>query len=129
MTRYDGVLQRLRADLHASPAEPVKIDLVTVTRGEPGGDWDEWVPAGESGPVLVLVLGANLHALAGSGDQEVLREAAEELQQLVIDTTGAPWPVDSESGSVLQPETDQSGEAVWASASGTRKFPIGSLAR
>jgi len=121
----DEVVSRLRADARAAGLD-VPLDIVTVTRGDPGGEWDAWVPPGATEPTLVLVLDANRTALDARDRREVLAEAAGELQQLVVDLSGSPWPVDPGSGVVLEPGTTPDGDAVWT-APGVRPVPIGSL--
>ncbi len=132
-TARASVLDRLRRriDDDFGPAGLPPVDFLGTH------DWDAQIPsrmqvepelpACAAGDDVVCVCGGrsflvHLH----QGLETAVAAVAGTLQDDVMDELNRPWPV-APGGAVLEPTVDSSGVAVWSSADGELRCPVGYL--
>ncbi len=87
--------------------------------GEPGADGDD---------DLVCVAGGRSFPVSLSrGVEHAIATVAAALQDEVMDHLHRPWPQVGAARLVLEPRLDDAGLAVWSSADGALRCPVGSL--
>ncbi|HEX8497262.1 MAG TPA: hypothetical protein VF661_08720 [Actinomycetales bacterium] len=98
-------------------------------------DWDTEVPSivqveqeptADATDVVCVCGGRSFLVHLHHGLESAVAAVASALQDDVMDQLNRPWPV-AAGGAVLQPAVDRSGLAVWATADGVLRCPVGYL--
>jgi hypothetical protein len=129
----DDWLASILRDFSSTVVEAANVRLINLAEVAGSATVDvpdvgSWVdPDDPDSPSLLLVVGRNVTAIAGSkeGSAEAAAvEIASYLQDIVMDDLNRPWPQIQRQGSlvVLEPKLDDSGMPVWAGRGLARAF-------